>query len=144
MRACPRNVEDSSKREPLQRLSSAQQVEAASLKPRKVDDQVSFASSSSSDSNNSGLSDQAYQILVQKNRVMDEFVKQQQRNALPRRRVPVFDGNPLEYCTFMSAFETVIKAKEPDSTGRLYYLEQHTSGRPHRAGYRLVQLVSRN
>jgi len=128
--ACSRNVEDSSKREPLQRLSSARQVEAASLKPSKVDDQASFASSSSSDSNISGLSEQANQILVQQNRVMDEFVKQQQRNTLPRRHIPVFDGNPLEYCTFMRAFETVIKAKEPDSAGRLYYLEQHTSGRP--------------
>ena len=42
----------------------------------------------------------------------------------------MFDGNPLEYCTFICAFETVIKAKEPDYAGRLYYLEQHTSGRP--------------
>ena len=57
-------------------------------------------------------------------------MKQQQRNTLPRRHVPVFDGNPLEYCTFIRAFETVIEAKEPDYAGRLYYLEQHTSGRP--------------
>ena len=90
----------------------------------------SVTSSSSQESVKSGLSDQAYQILTQQNRVMEEFVKQQQRNTLPRRRVPVFDGNPLEYCTFIRAFETVIEAKEPDFTGRLYYLEQHTSGRP--------------
>ena len=61
---------------------------------------------------------------------MEEFVKQQQRNTLPRRHVPIFDGNPLEYCTFIRAFETVIEAKEPNYAGRLYYLEQHTSGRP--------------
>lgn len=57
-------------------------------------------------------------------------MKQQRRNTLLRRDVPVFDGNPLEYCTFRRAFETVIEAKEPDYAGRLYYLEQHTSGRP--------------
>ena len=54
----------------------------------------------------SGLEDQAYQILVQQNRVMEEFVNQQQKNTLPRRRVPVFDGD-LWYFTFMRTFETV-------------------------------------
>ena len=40
--------------------------------------------SDSSGSIKSDLSDQAYQILVQQNRVMEEFVQQQQRNTLPR------------------------------------------------------------
>ena len=97
--------------------------------PVKESSKQSKISSSSSDSIKSDLSDQAYQILVQQNRVMEEFVKQQQRNTLPRRHVPTFDGNPLEYCTFMRAFETVIEDKEPDSAGRLYYLKQHTAGR---------------
>ena len=56
-------------------------------------------------------------------------MNQQQKNTLPRRQVPIFDGNPLSYCTFMRAFETVIESNESDSGGRLYYLEQHTSGR---------------
>ena len=97
--------------------------------PVKESSKQSKISSSSMDSIKSDLSDQAYQILVQQNRVMEEFVKQKQRNTLPRRRVPTFDGNPLEYCTFMRAFETVIEDKEPDYAGRLYYLEQHTAGR---------------
>ena len=97
--------------------------------PVKESSKQSKISSSSSDSIKSDLSDQAYQILAQQNRVMEEFVKQQQRNTPPRRRVPTFDGNPLEYCTFMRAFETVIEDKEPDYAGRLYYLEQHTAGR---------------
>ena len=109
---------------------SKDKQEGAKSKPEKIPDERSVSSSSSEDSGKSGLSDQAYQILVQRNRVMEEFVKQQQRNTLPRRHVPVFDGNPLEYCTFIRAFETVIEAKEPDYAGRLYYLEQHTSGRP--------------
>ena len=77
--SCSKNVENSSKRETLQRLLSAQQVKAASLKPSKVNDQASFASSlsSTSDSNYPGPSDQAYQILVQQNRMMDAFAKQQ-------------------------------------------------------------------
>ena len=93
-------------------------------------DQSSVASGSSSGSEKSGLSDMAYDILAQQNRVMKEFVSQQQRNSLPRRRVPVFSGNPLDYCTFIRAFETVIETRESDYAGRLYYLEQHTPGRP--------------
>ena len=93
-------------------------------------DQSSVASGLSLGSVKSGLSDIAYDILAQQNRVMKEFVSQQQRNSLPRRRVPVFSGNPLDYCTFIRAFETVIETREPDYAGRLYYLEQHTAGRP--------------
>ena len=93
-------------------------------------DQESVACGSSSGSEKSELTDMAYDILAQQNRVMKEFVSQQQRNSLPRRRVPVFTGNPLDYCTFIRAFETVIETRESDYAGRLYYLEQHTAGRP--------------
>ena len=42
----------------------------------------------------------------------------------------MFSGNPLDYCTFIRAFETVIETRESDYARRLYYLEQHTAGRP--------------
>ena len=42
----------------------------------------------------------------------------------------MFDGDPLQYCAFIRAFNTVIEPREPDYAGRLNYLEQHTSGRP--------------
>lgn len=45
-------------------------------KPKQILDERSVSSSPSQGSNESGLSDQAYQILVQQNRVMEEFVKQ--------------------------------------------------------------------
>lgn len=100
------------------------------VKPSTVlSDHESVAYSSSSSFVKSGLSDQAYDILVQQNRVMKEFVNQQQRNMLPRRRVPVFEGNPLEYCSFIHVVQAVIEAREPDYAGRRYYLEQHTAGR---------------
>ena len=66
-------------------------------------DQSGVASGSSSGSEKSGLSDMAYEILAQQNRVMKVCVRQQQRNSLPRRRVPVFSGNPLDYYTFIRA-----------------------------------------
>ena len=105
-------------------------VHGTNFRPEKHKTKHKVPSQSSSDSDEqSGLSDQAFHILEQQNRVMEEFVNQQQKNTLPRRQVPIFDGNPLSYCTFMRAFETVIESNESDSGGRLYYLEQHTSGR---------------
>lgn len=44
-------------------------------KPKQILDERSVSSSPSQGSNESGFSDQAYQILVQQNRVMEEFVK---------------------------------------------------------------------
>ena len=46
------------------------------------------------------------------------------------KRQPMFTGNLLDYCTFVRAFETVIETRESDYARRLYYLEQHTAGRP--------------
>ena len=63
---------------------------------RRTKHKVSSQSSSDSDEQ-SGLSDQAFHILEQQNRVMEELVNQQQKNTLPRRQVPIFDGNPLSY-----------------------------------------------
>ena len=84
---------------------------------RKTKHKVPSQSSYDSDEQ-SGLSDQAFHTLEQQNRVMEEFVNQQQKNTLPRRQVPIFDGNPLSYCTFMRAFETVIESNESDSGGK--------------------------
>ena len=41
----------------------------------------------------------------------------------------MFSGNLLEYRTLIRTFETVIKIRESDYAGRLYYLEQHKAGR---------------
>ena len=40
----------------------------------------------------------------------------------------MFDGNPVEYRSFIQAFENLIESRMQSSTERLYYLEQYTSG----------------
>lgn len=87
---------------------------AASVKPE-------FVSSASPLSN--------LAIMMKQNEIMQEIISQQQKATLPKRNIPTFSGNPLEYCTFMRAFEAGIESKETDNTSRLYYLEQYTSGR---------------
>ena len=52
----------------------------------------------------------------------------QNKGKLPQPRVPTFDGNPVEYRTFVRAFENLIESGTSSSTERLYYLEQYTAG----------------
>ena len=52
----------------------------------------------------------------------------QNKGKLPQPRVPTFDGNPVEYRTFVRAFESLIESRTSSSTERLYYLEQYTAG----------------
>lgn len=68
-------------------------------------------------------------ILEQQNKIMQGIVRQQNRANLPERQMPIFGGDPLEYRTFIRAFETLIESKEPDPSSSLYYLEQYTTGR---------------
>ena len=63
------------------------------------------------------------------NEIMQEIISQQQKAALPKRSIPIFSGDPIEYCSFMRAFEAGIESKETDNISRLYYLELHTSGK---------------
>ena len=55
---------------------------------------------------------------------------QQQQNKidLPQQGVPIFDGDPMEFNTFVRAFENIIESKTSNNSQKLYYLEQFTSG----------------
>ncbi|KAJ0039347.1 hypothetical protein NL108_017479 [Boleophthalmus pectinirostris] len=45
-----------------------------------------------------------------------------------KREIPVFDGNPLKYHTFVRAFENGVECNTNDNCDRLYFLEQYTQG----------------
>ena len=40
--------------------------------------------------------------------------------------MPTFSGEPIRYCQFINAFESIIENKESDSRQCLYYLSQYT------------------
>ena len=68
----------------------------------------------------------------QQNYRLQELVLRQQESALaltlPQPEVPTFTGNPMEYWTFIRAFENLIENKTLSHSARLYYLVQYTSG----------------
>lgn len=57
------------------------------------------------------------------------LVQQQHLISLPARNIPLFDGDPLQYVSFMRAFEQGVEEKASKSDC-LYYLEQFTRGQP--------------
>ena len=67
-------------------------------------------------------------LQVQQNRIVELLAVNQNKSRLPQPRVPMFDGNPVEYRSFIQAFENLIESRTQSSTERLYYLEQYTSG----------------
>lgn len=48
--------------------------------------------------------------------------------TLPQPSVPIFDGDPTQYCDFTRAFENLIERKTSSPSSRLYYLVQYTTG----------------
>jgi hypothetical protein len=64
-------------------------------------------------------------------RAFHYLLNQQQENVmaltLPQPDLPVFDGDPTNYCDFIRAFENLIERKTKSWSSRLYYLVQYTS-----------------
>ena len=50
--------------------------------------------------------------------------------TLPQPEVPKFKGDPMDYKTFIMAFDARVQSKVISSADRLYYLDQHLIGEP--------------
>ena len=63
---------------------------------------------------------------------LERFMLRQKRHAsalmLPKPEVPVFDGDPTEYQTFVRTFQNLTEANTDSDSARLYYLIQYTRG----------------
>ena len=68
------------------------------------------------------------ELHQQQNKIVEMLATHQKKSSLPHPKVPIFDGNPMEYGPFTRAFENIIESKTSSSSERLYYLEQFTSG----------------
>ncbi|XP_068735477.1 uncharacterized protein [Montipora capricornis] len=75
-----------------------------------------------------GLHQQQNNLQQQQNKIVEMLAIQQKKSALPQPRVPIFNGDPMEYEPFVRAFESIIGSKTSSSSERLYYLEHFTGG----------------
>lgn len=67
-------------------------------------------------------------IMRKQNEITTLLVQQQCLSALPKREIPVFDGDPLKYHTFIKAFENGVERNTTNNCDHLYFLEQYTKG----------------
>ncbi|KAL1277030.1 hypothetical protein QQF64_023703 [Cirrhinus molitorella] len=69
-------------------------------------------------------------ILQRQNNLTDMLVKQQLLSSLPKGEIPVFNGDILQYRSFLHSFEHIIESKTDDDEDRLHFLIQYTRGLP--------------
>ena len=69
-------------------------------------------------------------VLYKQNEISEHLLKHQQLSLLPSRDIPIFHGDPLQYKSFIRAFEHAIETKTDSSHDRLHFLEQYTAGQP--------------
>jgi len=67
-------------------------------------------------------------VLQQQNRLIELLAEQQQQSLLPSLTLTKFTGNPLEYSTFVTSFESQVEAKVSTNDVRLQYLDQYLHG----------------
>lgn len=65
-------------------------------------------------------------MMKKQNEITTLLIQQQRLSTLPKREIPIFDGDPLKYHSFIRAFENGIEKNTTDNCDRLYFLEQHT------------------
>ncbi len=71
-----------------------------------------------------------YSVLQQQNDITALLVQMQTSQLLPHREIPTYDGDPLQFNSFMKAFELCVETKTMCKGDCLYYLEQYTRGQP--------------
>ena len=57
------------------------------------------------------------------------IVTQQARSLLPSHKPSTFSEDVMSYLAFITAFETLTESKVGDSSERLYFFDQYTSGK---------------
>ena len=50
-------------------------------------------------------------LQIQQNRIVELLAVNQTKNKLPQPRVPTFDGNPVDYRSFIRAFESLKESR---------------------------------
>lgn len=69
-------------------------------------------------------------IMQRQNDITSMLVQQNMNSVLPPRDLPLFDGDPLQYKSFIRAFENGVEVKTSSWSDCLHFLEQYTRGQP--------------
>ncbi|XP_042566272.1 uncharacterized protein LOC122133673 [Clupea harengus] len=71
-------------------------------------------------------------VLENQSELTRMLMKQQLLTTLPQGNIPLFDGQVLEYKSFIHSFENMIEQKTDNNRDRLQFLIQYTKGQAQR------------
>lgn len=71
-----------------------------------------------------------YTVMKRQTDITELLARNQQKSRLPHRDVPLFHGDPLEFRSFLKAFDHTIDSRTDNDADKLYFLEQYTRGEP--------------
>ena len=77
-----------------------------------------------------GEQSNTHNIMEKQNDISALMVQQQSLSLMPKKEICRFDGDPLQFQTFIKSFEHNIEIKNPNPTDCLYYLEKYTEAQP--------------
>lgn len=77
-----------------------------------------------------GYQDEIVNIMQRQGDISALLAQQNLSSLFPSRNIPVFDGDPLHYRSFIRAFENGVEEKTSNWSDRLHLLEQYTRAEP--------------
>lgn len=80
--------------------------------------------------------------MQRQNDIAALLVQKNLSSVLPSRSIPVLDGDPLHYRSFIRPFENGVEEKTSNWSDRLSFLEQYTRGEPRNLAHSRQHLPS--
>ena len=118
-------------------LSSPKQTQGIQISsPRQTQSMQTTTQSQDGESK-----DNVCSILQRQNDITSILVRQQQLSLLPQKDIAIFDGDVLQFQSFILSFEHAIESKTDNNRDRLHFLQQYTKG-PAQELVRSCQLMS--
>ncbi|KAI2668803.1 hypothetical protein H4Q32_005610 [Labeo rohita] len=81
-------------------------------------------------SNTGEQSPSVLNVLQKQQQITELLIQQQKASHLPPCEIPIFDGDPLQFNSFMKTFQFCVEDKTNNKGDCLYFLERYTKGRP--------------
>ena len=70
---------------------------------------------------NSSTQNEFVKIMQRQTEITNMLVQQNLASSLPVRNIPIFDGDPLQYHSFMKSFESCVEAKTNNASDCLHF-----------------------
>ncbi|KAA0202577.1 hypothetical protein HAZT_HAZT012204 [Hyalella azteca] len=111
---------------------SSRSAQSAIEDARQVDLHRSFAVERGTGPVREGESSSLLAVLAKQNEISSTLSRNQEQAALPKKTLQAFSGDVTEFKVFSQSFDRVIASRCSNDADKLAYLEQFTTGNPHK------------